>query len=281
MRWDSPVRGMVTRFVSSGQKGQIQMRIIVLGATGTIGTKVTKYLNTAGHEVIQASRSHGVNAATGSGLHQTLADADIAIDCLNIETFSTKTATSFFAKTTHNVVNAARRMNTRHIICISIAGASDPKVNAGNGYYQGKAVQEKIYRASGLPVTIVHSTQWFELIDNLVQGVSFGPVTILPTMRMAPIAADSVASRVAKYATDDPPSGVQEIALRGPEIATGAELARAILAARGSVGGRRPWLVKELPFLGHATATDGLIPRDAIIDEVTLEDWLRDNAETT
>lgn len=255
------------------------MKIVVLGATGTLGTRICQYLTAADHEVVEASRSRGVDAATGKGLHEVFTAADVAIDCLNIETFSTKKATSFFAKTSHNVIKAARRAGIEQLICVSIAGASDPKVNANNGYYKGKAVQEKIYRGSGLPVTVIHSTQWFELIEPLVRRVSLGPVTILPTMRMAAVAADSVARRVAEYAVSEPPNGVREIAIRGPEIATGAEIARAMLAERGRVSDRQPWVLQELPLLGQATATNGLIPHDAIIDEVTLQEWLRGAAE--
>ena len=250
------------------------MKLVVLGATGTIGTKITEQLQAAGHEVVQASRSRGVDAATGKGLHEAFTEADAVIDCLNIETLSKKKAVSFFAKTSHNVVKVARRVDLAHVLCVGIAGAADPKVNAANGYYKGKAVQEKIYLSSGLPVTVIHSTQWFELIDDLVRRASVGPVTILPTMRMAPIAADSVARFVADCAVEEPPKGVRQVAIRGPEIATGAAMAQAILAARGRVGGRRPRILKQVPLLGKATATGGLVPKDAIVDDTTLEVWL-------
>ncbi|GAA4474823.1 SDR family oxidoreductase [Enteractinococcus fodinae] len=250
------------------------MKIVVLGATGTIGAKITEHLQTTGHEVVQASRSRGVDAATGEGLHDAFTGANAVIDCLNIETLSEKKAVRFFSKTSHNVVRVARRTGLTHVLCVGIAGAADPKVNAANGYYKGKAVQEKIYQASGLPVTVIHSTQWFELIDNLVRRASVGPVTLLPTMRMAPVAADSVARLVADCAVADPPSGVQRVAIRGPEITTGVDMAQAILAAHGRVGGRRPRILKQVPFLGKATATGGLIPQDTIVDDITLEAWL-------
>lgn len=251
------------------------MHIAVLGATGNLGTKITNHLKQRGHEVIEISRTRGIDVVTGSGLTEALADADVIIDTLNIGTFNEKKATSFFWKTTQNVVAAAKRNNIDHIVCVSIAGASDPAVNARNGYYIGKAVQEKMYRASGLPVTIIHSTQWFELIDTLVGALTLGPITILPTMRMAPVAADSVAWFVAETAVDKPPAeGVLEVAIRGPEIATGIEMAQTILATRGEVGGRRPRIMWQVPLLGKAIASDGLIPHDAVIDDVTLNEWL-------
>lgn len=251
------------------------MKIIVLGATGTLGAKIARHLTAAGHEVIAASRSRGVDAYTGGALEEVLTDADVAIDCLNIETLGKRKAMDFFSTTSRNVVEAARRVGIGHMICVCIAGASDTKVNAFNGYYQGKAIQEKNYRESGVPVTLIHSTQWFELVDSIVRRASLGPVTVLPTMRMASVAADSVAGLVAEVAAQKPPTGIRDIAIRGPEIATGVEMARTILATRGSVGGRRPRILRQLPYLGRATATDGLIPTDAIVDDVTLNEWLR------
>lgn len=257
------------------------MKIVVLGATGTLGTKITGHLQAAGHEVVEASRSRGIDAATGKGLHEAFSTAEVVIDCLNIETLRTKKAVMFFSKTSHNIVRVARRTGITHVLCVGIAGAADPEVNAANGYYQGKAVQEKVYQASGLPVTMIHSTQWFELIDDLVRRASIGPLTLLPTMRMAPIAADSAARFTAECAVAEPPSGVHQVAIRGPEITTGVDIARAINAARGHVGGRRPRILQQVPFLGKATATGGLIPPDAIVDDVTLETWLGKTAHNS
>jgi len=250
------------------------MKIVVLRATGTIGAKITTHLQAAGHEVVQASRSRGVDAATGKGLHEAFSAADAVIDCLNIATFRKKQAVSFFSRTAHNVVKVARRVGLAHVLCVGIAGATDEKINAANGYYKGKAVQEKIYKSSGLPVTMIHSTQWFELIEDMVRRVSLGPITVLPTMRMAAIAADSAARFVAEYTVAQPPNGVRQVAIRGPEITTGVEMARMLLAARGRVGGRRPRILQQLPLLGEATATGGLIPQEALIDDLTFEAWL-------
>ena len=254
------------------------MKIVILGATGTLGAKIAAHLRASGHEVLEVSRSRGIDAYTGSALEEVLTEADVVIDCLNIERLSKRKAMDFFSTTSRNVVEVARRVRIGQIVCVCIAGASDTRVNAVNGYYQGKAVQEKIYRGSGLPVTLIHSTQWFELIDNIVRRASLGPVTMLPTMRMAPVAADSVARLVSEHAVAEPPPGVREIAIRGPEISTGVDMAHTMLVARGKVGGRRPRILRQLPYLGRATATGGLIPIDAIVDDVTLSEWLREAA---
>lgn len=257
------------------------MKIVVLGATGTIGTYITRDLIEAGHDVVQASRHSGVDAVTGAGLDAALTDAEVVIDCLNVGTTKAKTAVVFFAKTARNIIAAARRTGVGHIICVNIAGVSDPGVSDGYGYYKGKAVQAKTYRESRLPVTLIHSTQWFELIDFVVEKASFGPITMLPTMRMAPVAAESVARLVAAQAVAEPPEGTRDVTIRGPEVATGLELAQIIRSVRGSVGGRNPKFMLQLPIFGQAIATDGLIPSEGIIDDVTLHDWLRQTSEET
>src|SRR5699024_10446943 len=141
-----------------------------------------------------------------------------------------------------------RRAGVGQIVCVSVAGASDPRVNGGYGYYKGKAAQEATYRTSGVPVTLIHSTQWFELVADVVRRASLGPFTVLPTMQMASVDADSVARFVAEEAVAAPPAEVREVAIRGPEIATTAEIARTILAARGTVGGRRPRVLTQVPY---------------------------------
>ncbi|MDI3329789.1 MAG: NAD(P)H-binding protein [Micrococcus sp.] len=255
------------------------MKVTVLGATGTIGRFIVQHLRESGHEVVAASRSSGVDAVTGAGLDTALAGADVVVDCLNIESMNTVKALEFFTTTAGNVCAAARGAGVGRIICVSIAGATDPAVNRGYGYYRGKAAQEHAYRSSGLPLTIVHSTQWFELVAVIMRRVTLGPVAFVPTMRMAPVAAESVARLVADEVTRRHDGAeVRVVAIRGPEVATAAEVARRVIAARGSIGGRRPRMILEAPLLGKAFAGDGLIPPDATVDEVTLDRWLSGGA---
>lgn len=254
------------------------MKVTVLGATGTIGTLITARLREFGHEVIAASRTTGVDALTGRGLDEALAGADALVDTLNIETMSTAKALDFFTTTAGNVSAAARRAGVGRLVCVSIAGAADPEVNKGYGYYRGKAAQEHAYRSSGLPVTVIHSTQWFELVPTILRRTTLGPVAVLPTMRMAPVAAASVARLVADEVARKPDGRtgheVREVAIRGPEVATAAEVARRMLAVRGSLGGKSPKRILEAPLFGRAIASGGLIPEDGLVDEVTLEQWL-------
>lgn len=256
------------------------MKVTVLGATGTLGRLIVQHLRESGHEVAAASRSSGVDAVTGAGLDAVVAGADVVVDCLNIRSMSTVKALEFFTTTAGGISAAARRAGVERIICVSIAGATDPDVNRGYGYYRGKAAQEHAYRSSGLPLTIIHSTQWFELVAEIMRRVTLGPVAVVPTMRMAAVAADSVARLVADEVTrrHDGPE-VRVVAIRGPEVATAAEIARRIIAAKGSVGGRSPRTILQAPLFGKAIAGGGLIPQDTIVDEVTLDRWLAGGAQ--
>lgn len=254
------------------------MIITVLGAAGTIGSRLAEQLEERGHEVRRASRRTGVDARTGVGLREALGGADVVVDCLNLEALRAATARAFFEGTAQHVVRTARQEGVGRIVCVSIAGAADPAVNRLMGYYQGKAAQEQVYASSGERVTIIHSTQWFELMDDVVRRASIGPVSVLPTMTMAALSARRAAAHIAdeiEDSTDDPHS--RTLTVRGPEVATTREIARAILTSRGSIGGRRPRVLWQLPYLGRGMADGGLVPADGIVDELTVVQWLADD----
>lgn len=245
----------------------------MLGATGTIGRMIAQDLESGGHTVRRVSRSAGVDVLSCVGLENAFAGVDIVVDCLNIETVSAKRAVAFFTDAATNVVRAAEQAGVWRIVCVSIAGAADPKVNKRFGYYHGKAAQEHAYRSAAVPVTIIHSTQWFELMPQILRRAGFGPVAVLPTMKMAAVAAERVAALVCREIESDV-AGDRTVAIRGPEVATTAQIVRAILAARGSIDGMHPRLITELPLFGKGIAGGGLIPADAVVDDMTLDQWL-------
>ncbi|QCU79188.1 epimerase [Citricoccus sp. SGAir0253] len=255
-------------------------RIVVLGASGLVGTRIRAALEAAGHEVVPATRGTGIDAVTGRGLEDALAGADAVVDALNIPTGDRARAVEFFSTAAHTVSEASRRAGVGRIVCVSIAGASDPAVHRWMGYYAGKATQEAAYRAAGVPVTLVHSTLWFDQVSEIAARTTLGPVAVLPTMRVAAVDVGAVARLVAEEAArggpapGPAPTGVREVAIRGPRVETAAQLARAMLAAHGSIGGRRPRLVRELPYLGPAIASGALVPDVAVVDRTTVEDWL-------
>lgn len=259
----------------------------MLGATGMIGSRIAALLEAAGCDVVRASRASGVDARTGRGLAAAVEGADAVVDALNLTTLSARQAVDFFAGSAQNVVEAMRAAEVSRLVCVSIAGAADPAVNRFFGYYRGKAAQEEAYRhaAAGRQVVILRSAQWYELIDDLVARASLGPFSLLPAMRIAPLAVDSAAARAVREAmgAEDPaspgtrltaPPGVRLLAIRGPEVTTVREAALRIQAARGVLAGRRRAVMVECPYFGAAMARGGLVPSDAIVDPVTLDEWL-------
>ncbi|MDO5635607.1 MAG: NAD(P)H-binding protein, partial [Micrococcus sp.] len=169
------------------------MRIVVCGATGTLGRLICARAADRGPEVVPVSRSEGVDVISGDGLEAALTGADVVVDALNIETLSRRRAVRFFSAAAGQIASAARRAGVGRVVCVSIAGAAEPAVHRYMGYYRGKAAQEQVYAEADVDTTIVLSTQWFELMDQLVRRASLGPFTVLPTMRMAPLAAESAA----------------------------------------------------------------------------------------
>lgn len=251
------------------------MQITVLGATGTIGSRVADQLEERGHQVKRASRSNGIDAWDTTGLERAFNGDAVVVDCLNIETIGAKKSREFFTGTAKNITQAAQSARVARMVCVSIAGAADPKVNRLFGYYKGKAAQEQTYQQSAVPTTIVHSAQWFELMNNVVRRATLGPITVLPTMKMAALAADRAAAIIAhdiQQSAED--ANDRTLAIRGPEEATTLQISRAILAARGSIDGLRPRVMTQAPYLGRAIATGGLIPDHGITDDLTIEQWL-------
>ncbi|RLZ04120.1 hypothetical protein CWC38_02135 [Kocuria tytonicola] len=161
------------------------------------------------------------------------------------------------------------------IVYLSIAGAADPRLNGGDGYYKGKAVQESIYQQAPVPSVTVRSTQWFDFIPATMGMVNKGPVALAPTMLMAPALREEVADVVADAATAPRQARHEIRAVRGPEADTIANFARRILMVGGDLGGQRPAVVREAPYLGRGIANGGLIPQDAFITATRFEDWLR------
>lgn len=160
------------------------MQITVLGATGTIGARVADQLEERGHQVKRANRSSGVDACKLADLETAFHGDSVVVDCLNIKTIGAKKSREFFTGTAQNIVQAAQSAGVSRVVCVSIAGATNPRVNRLFGYYQGKAAQEQTYARAAIPTTIVHSAQWFELMDDVVRSSTFGSFTGSSQMRV-------------------------------------------------------------------------------------------------
>lgn len=249
------------------------MRIAVLGATGAMGSLAAGHVRRQGHECVELSRSAGVDAYTGDGLRTAFDGVDAVIDCLNHTNMSAKKSIDFHGRTANNVVAAAREAGVPTVVCLSIAGAADGEVNHRFGYYQGKAEQERVYRESPLDVRIVRSTQWFEFPASVIEQSGVGPFALVPSMETAPVSADRVAALLVEVA-ERPAGGEPIVAIRGLEVATLAEFVRRQVAAKGSIAGKSPRFVLELPLFGRAVAHGGLVPDDALVDDATFDEYL-------
>ena len=202
------------------------MKIVVIGGTGLIGSMVVAKLTQKGHEAIAAASSTGVNSITGEGLLDALAGAEVIIDVANSPSIEDKSALDFFETSGRNLLAAEAVAGVGHHLALSVVGTERLQ---SSGYFRAKMAQEKLIRASGIPYTILHSTQFFEFIDGTVHAGIDGDAIRLSPAFVQPIAADDVAAALADLAVGSPVNGTVEVA--GPELYRLDTLAREVLAA--------------------------------------------------
>jgi uncharacterized protein YbjT (DUF2867 family) len=188
------------------------MKIVVIGGSGLIGTKVVNQLRQAGHQVIAASPATGINTITGEGLAEAMKETDVVIDLANSPSFEDKAVLEFFQTAGNNLLAAEINAGVKHHIALSIVGVD---IMQNIGYMRAKKVQEDLIRQSGVPYTIIRSTQFLEFLAGIVNQATDGNEVHLSDVKFQPIAADDVASFVTKYALEAPVNGQIEIA--GPE----------------------------------------------------------------
>src|ERR1700761_3797284 len=188
------------------------MKIVVIGGTGLIGSQVVNQLQNSGHEVIAASPNTGVNTLTGEGLDEALQGAHTVIDVSNSPSFDDEPVMHFFKTSNENLLPAEKRAGVQHHIALSVVGTQNL---LASGYFRAKQVQEDMIKASGLPYTIVHATQFFEFAGGVLQmSIADGKV-VVPDANIQPIASKDVASFVAETALSAPANKILEIG--GPE----------------------------------------------------------------
>ncbi|OMG90954.1 NmrA family transcriptional regulator [Achromobacter xylosoxidans] len=197
------------------------MKILVIGGTGLIGSKLVKLLIERGHDAVAASPATGVDTITGAGLDAALAGVETVVDVANSPSFEDRAVLEFFQTSGRNLLAAEARAGVRHHVALSVVGTHRL---AERGYFRGKIAQEQLIQAAGIPYTIVHSTQFFEFLGGIVQsGTQDGEVRLSPAY-VQPIASDDVALAMADATLAPPVNGIVEIA--GPERLRLAELAR-------------------------------------------------------
>jgi uncharacterized protein YbjT (DUF2867 family) len=188
------------------------MKIVVIGGTGLIGSKTIALLRRAGHDAVAAAPDTGVNTVTGEGLDAALTGADVVIDLANLRSFEPDAVLDFFTKHEKNLLRAEARAGVRHHVVLSIVGTDR---SPDNGYFRAKIAQEELIKQSGVPFTVVRSTQFMEFLGSIADAGQKGDAVSIASGLFQPIAADDVASAVARAAAGEPVGGRIEIA--GPD----------------------------------------------------------------
>src|SRR5262245_34001611 len=189
-----------------------KIKIVVIGGTGLIGSKLVKNLEQKGHAVVAAAPSSGVNTLTGEGLADALKGAQVVVDVSNSPSWEDKAVLEFFETSTCNLLAAEAVAGVKHHVALSVVGTDRL---LASGYFRAKMAQEKLIKASPVPYTIARSTQFFEFARGLAQSATEGATVRLSSVLMQPIAADDVAAALADVAVGQPVNGMTEIA--GPE----------------------------------------------------------------
>ena len=244
------------------------MRIVVIGGSGLIGSKVVARLAEHGHEAIAASPNSGVNTLTGEGLAEVLSGAQVVVDVSNSPSFEARAALEFFTTSTGNLLAAEKTAGVGHHVALSVVGTERL---LESGYFRAKLAQEELIRESGIPYSIVHATQFFEFVKSIADAATDGNTVRLSHALIQPIAADAVAGAVARTAVGKPVNGTVEIA--GPEQFGLDELVRKGLSVRGDP--REVVADPEARYFGALLEERILLPSaDARTFDPRFEDWL-------
>jgi uncharacterized protein YbjT (DUF2867 family) len=243
------------------------MKIVIIGGTGLIGSKLVARLRDLGHET-QAAGFPQVNTLTGEGLAEALTSADVAVDVTNSPSFEDAAVLSFFTTSTRNLLAAEAAEGVRHHVALSVVGTERL---SESGYFRAKIAQEELIRGGPIPYSIVHATQFFEFVKSIADAATTGDVVKLSSALIQPMAAEDVASAVARVAVGPPINGVIEVA--GPEQFRLDGLIRLGLAAKGD---RRSVISDpEARYFGARLRERTLLPgKGAVLASTRFEDWI-------
>ncbi|MBR0824524.1 SDR family oxidoreductase [Bradyrhizobium manausense] len=244
------------------------MKIVIIGGTGLIGTKLAALLREKGHDVLQASPRTGVNAITGEGLDQALSGADVVVDVANSPSFEDRAVLAFFETSSRNLLAAEAAAKVRHHVALSIVGTDRlPEC----GYFRAKLAQENLIRRSTIPYTILRATQFFEFVGGIVDTSTDGQIARLSPALFQPVASDDVAAALADVTLADPINGMTELA--GPEQLSLDEFGRKYLATTKDP--RKVVADIHARYFGAELDDRSLTPGDRPrLGAIRFEDWL-------
>ena len=243
------------------------MKIVVIGGSGLIGSKVVTRLGEQGHEAVAASPNTGVNTLTGEGLADVLDGASVAIDVSNSPSFEDTAVLEFFQTSTRNLLAAEATAGVRHHVALSVVGTERLP---DSGYLRAKVAQERLIENSSIPFSLVHATQFFEFVKSIADGATEGSVVRMAPVLFQPVAGDDVAQVVARTAVGSPLNGRVEVA--GPEQYRMDEFFRTVLAdqqdPRGVVTD------EHARYFGTELSERSLVPLgEAILGETRYAEW--------
>lgn len=245
------------------------MKIVVVGGSGLIGSKLVKKLHERGHEAVAASPNSGVNTLTGEGLAEALKGASVVVDVTNSPSFEDAAVMKFFETSTRNLLTAEAAAGVGHHVALSVVGTERL---SQSGYFRAKIAQEKLITGSPIPYSIVHATQFFEFVKSIADSATDGDQVRLAPVLIQAMAADDVAAAVAKVASGKPVNGTVEIG--GPEQFRLDELIRQALRARND--SREVIADSNARYFGANLGERTLVPgKDARLGETRFADWLK------
>jgi uncharacterized protein YbjT (DUF2867 family) len=244
------------------------MKLVIIGGTGLIGSKLVKTLREHGHEAVPASPDTGVNTLTGEGLAEALQGAAVVVDVSNSPSFDDAAVMEFFTTSTRNLLGAARAAGVAHYVALSVVGTDRL---TESGYFRAKIAQERLIEGASLPYSIVHATQFFEFIKSISAAATEGNTVRLAPVLIQPMAADDVAKAVGRIAVGAPVNGVVEVA--GPEPFRLDALVREGLRAKQDP--REVIADPSARYFGAILGERTLMPGDgARLGDVRFRDWL-------
>ena len=242
------------------------MKIVVIGGTGLIGSKLVEKLRQQGHDALAAAPNTGVDTITGAGLDAALVGAEVVVDVSNSPSFDEQAAMDFFETAGRNLTAAETKAGVRHHVALSVVGTERLQ---DSGYFRAKLAQERQIKASPIPWTLVHATQFFEFLRGIAGSATEGDVVRLPHARFQPMAAQDVAAAVAAAALAEPAFATTEVA--GPEAFYMDELVARVLA--WDADPRRVIADPEAPYFGVRIDDNSLTPGPGARLGVTGFDW--------